>query len=145
MLDLNVYEDPRLDAFRLSLSFTDISSSIASTSDIASSTFRLFSLSELSDWLVSRLELSNSPTDVLSSAESISAKISPSLLESMSVSAALMDPIANISTINNPNNGIILLEFICCHTSFLESLVYKFPIRIIYMIILVYQSNFTKN
>ena len=140
-----MYEDPRLDAFRLSLSFTDISSSIASTSDIASSTFRLFSLSELSDWLVSRLELSNSPTDVLSSAESISAKISPSLLESMSVSAALMDPIANISTINNPNNGIILLEFICCHTSFLESLVYKFPIRIIYMIILVYQSNFTKN
>ncbi len=62
------------------------------------------------------LEPSISFTAVSVAAKSILASLSP-IIESESTSLALIDPIANINRINNPNIGINLLEFICLNTS----------------------------
>ena len=61
-------------------------------------------------------ELSISFTAVCVAVKSILASLSP-IIESEFTSLALIDPIANINRINNPNIGINLLEFICLNTS----------------------------
>ena len=62
------------------------------------------------------LEPSISFTAVSVAVKSILASLSP-IIESESTSLALIDPIANINRINNPNIGINLLEFISFNTS----------------------------